>query len=214
MSPTNYVVTNVAAITSKCRYPEVAMRYFDYMYNEENGVMQNYGPSDKMPQYLYGMLKGWTIKNNKIDIQNDNPAKYESELFYQNNRVRLQHNTAGLLNDTDAVAMRMYGLNPPPEAFDRTMPDGYMRGSTFDNLSPHIITEFPNIVYWDDATSRRLTDLSSVINDYASIQFAQFVTGARPLSDLNAYYNELDRMGYQEYLKYHVDYYEKVRTDK
>ena len=89
-----------------------------------------------------------------------------------------------------------------------------MRASTYDNLSVHAVTEFPTVVYWDEATAKRISDLSSIINDYATIQFAQFVTGARPLSELNNYFTELDRMGYQEYLKYHVDYYEKVKTAK
>ena len=46
------------------------------------------------------------------------------------------------------------------------------------------------------------------------IQFAQFVTGQRPLSELNNFFTELDRLNYQEYLKYYVDYYERIKAAK
>jgi len=113
-----------------------------------------------------------------------------------------------------SVAMRMYGMNPPKETFDPNNADSYSRMSTYENISLHTVTEFPFIVYWDENTARRLGDLSSVLNDYAEIQFAQFVTGSRPLSEINNYFNELDRMNYQEYLKYYVDYYDRVRAGK
>ena len=118
----------------------------------------------------------------------------------------------GFFLNIDAAAMRMYGMNPPKEDFDRKTPDGFARGSTYDNLSKHVVTEFPTVVYWDEKVANRLSDLSTVLNDYVETQFARFVTGARPLSEMNAYFAELDKMNYQEYLKIHADYYEKVRT--
>jgi hypothetical protein len=59
-----------------------------------------------------------------------------------------------------------------------------------------------------------LTDLGTVINDYVEIQFAQFVTGARPLSELPRFFDELDRLNFQEYLRYFVDYYENVKASR
>jgi hypothetical protein len=187
---------------------------FDFNYTEENGVLVNHGYPDKDQAHQYGMVKGWTIINNRLDPQIDNPALYESEPYFSNNRIRPLNNMIGIVMNVDSNAMKIYGMNPPQEVFNPTNPDSYARGSTFENLSPHCVTEFPFVVYWDVATSRRLTDLSSVLNDYAEVQFAQFVTGARPLSDMNNYFAELDRMGYQEYLKYFTDYYDKVRTDR
>ena len=214
MSPPNHVVINQAAVMSGNRYPEAAMRMFDYFYTEETGLIGFYGFPHTEPAYQYGMLRGWTITNNRIDVQIDNPALYDSEMFFSNSRIRPIHDMVGIQNNIDSIAMRMYGLNPPAEEFNRSIPDGFMRGTTHDHLSPHIVTSFPYVVYWDEVSARRITDLSAVLDDYANTQFAQFVTGARPISDLPRYFDELNRMGYQEYLKYFVDYYEGVRADR
>ena len=215
-APSNYVVINLAAITSKNRYPEAACRMFDFGFTPENGVLVYYGYPDTQVDKMYGMSNGWTIFNNRIDIlrNNNNPPIYENDGYFGNNRIRPMNDMVGFAYNFDTVAMRMYGMNPPPEAFNPTNPDSYARGSTYQNLSPHVKTDFPFVIYWDEARARRISDLSSVLNDFANIQFAQFVTGARPLSDLNNYFAELDRMGYQEYLRYFTEYYAGYKSGK
>jgi len=214
VSASNYVVPNVIAITSKCKYPEAVCRMFDFNYTPENTIYMTFGYPDTMPQYQFGMVKGWTITKNAIDVNIDDPVRYESQNIFAMSRIRPINNMVGIINDQAGTAMSIYGMNPPKEDFDLTNVNDFSRKSTYENLSPYAVTEFPFVVYWDAQTSKRISDLAGVINDYATIQFAQFVTGARPLSDLNNYFAELDKLNYQEYLKYFVDYYDKVKTAK
>ncbi|MCL2833753.1 MAG: hypothetical protein FWD78_11335 [Treponema sp.] len=212
VSPNNYVQPNLMVITSKCKYPEVVCRMADFHFDEVNCVLAMSGYPDNNPAMNYGMQKGWHIENNQITHDMDNPAFYEnSPNYWTMSRIRPTNNQIGLLKDNNAIGMRIYGLNPPKEDWDINDANSFSRKSTYENLSVYAVTEFPFVVYWDGATSKRLTDLAGVINDYAIIQFAQFVTGARPLSELNNYFAELDRLNYQEYLKYFVDYYDAVK---
>ena len=68
-----------------------------------------------------------------------------------------------------------------------------------------------NIVFFSQEVNNRIVDLRSVINSYVESETAKFVTGARPISEeeMNKYYEELDKLGYQEYLQYYVDYYQE-----
>jgi len=214
ISPSNYVNTNQYVIMARCRTPEVAMRMFDFGYTEENGLLLRHGPSDKQPQYFYNLVQGWTIRDEAVRYIMDNPALYVSENQYSLSRIRIRSDMPAYFGNIDLSAMKFYGLNPEKETFNLNTPEGWRRHSTYQNLTPHAITDFPFDVYWDERTNERLADLSTVLNDYANIQFAQFVTGARPLSDMNRYFTELDAMHYQEYLKIYSDYYDRYKASR
>jgi hypothetical protein len=215
VGPSNVLMPNVIVITSKCKYPEVVCRLFDYSYDETNYMLMIHGFPASNPAYNYGMLPGWTIGLNDSAVNLNHPAaQYESSIIFALSRIRPFSNMPGLQGQYGIIAQKMLGMNPAPEAFNPKEADSFGRMTVYENVSPYTVIEFPFNVYWDTATSRRLSDLSSVINDYAQIQFAQFVSGARPMSEMNAYFAELDRLNYQEYLKYFVDYYEKVKAVK
>ena len=76
-----------------------------------------------------------------------------------------------------------------------------------ENIIPYTVTGYPAVVYFDEATNARITDLKAVLNTHAESESAKFITGARDLSELDAYFNELDDLGYQEYLKFYTDYF-------
>ena len=64
-------------------------------------------------------------------------------------------------------------------------------------------------MFFDAEVNERIIELQSLLNAYAESETAKFVTGARPLTEeeLDAYFAELDELGYQEYLGYYRDYY-------
>ena len=211
VGPNNYVNPNLIVLTSKCKTPEAACRLYDYNYDMEDYILIMQGYPDNNPKWNLGMDPGWSIGINDNQVT----YKWTPELFEQGvyvlNKIRPVNNTVGMLGNLGIIAKKIYGLNPPKEDWNPANPDSFARQSTYENLSVHSVIEFPFTVYWDVKTTQRLTDLSSVINDYVRIQFAQFVTGQRPLSEINNYFTELDKLNYQEYLKYYVDYYNKVK---
>jgi len=213
VAPNNYVSPNVTVITSSCKYPEAACRMMDFSYDVMNGIYAQWGYPDKDPERNYGLLPGWSIgiNDNFVDLHY-NTKDYESENYFNMSRIRPMNNGPCMVGNNASNAKIIYGLNPPKEDWNLSDPSSYSRKTTYENLSIYAVTEFPFVVYWDQQTSKRLSDLGSVLNDYAETQFAQFVTGVRPLSEMNNYFSELDKMNYQEYLKYFVDYYDKVKT--
>jgi len=180
----------------------------------EGWIIYTFGFPDTNPAKNYGFFKGWSIgiNDNFINLNIEDPIKYPYENAFTLSKVRPIGPMPGYVSNQSMTLKRMYGLNPPPEAFDPNSKESMQRKSTYENIFPHTTFEFPFVVYWDAAIARRLSDLGSVLNDYAEIQFAQFVTGARPISEIDRYFTELDSMGYQEYLKYYVDYYEGVKA--
>ena len=56
-------------------------------------------------------------------------------------------------------------------------------------------------VYVTEEDSLRATELSKVIGDYISSESAKFITGTRPLSELDEFKEELKTMGAEEYIE-------------
>ena len=66
---------------------------------------------------------------------------------------------------------------------------------------------FPPQVYLDAEASARAAELYPAIKEYAVTETAKFVTGARPLSELDAYFAQMEKLGAAEYVQIYADYY-------
>ena len=84
--------------------------------------------------------------------------------------------------------------------------------SVVKSQKPYYVSPYPGNVFFPSNVVNRMTDLGSVINSYVESESAKFVTGVRALTDaeLKIYFDNLDALGYQEYLKYYVDYYNQL----
>lgn len=79
-------------------------------------------------------------------------------------------------------------------------------------LSPYRTTEvFPGAVYLDGDTTERLAGMKTAIDEYASQETAKFITGARPLEDLDSYFDEIERLGAAEYVQVYQEYYDAIQ---
>ena len=63
----------------------------------------------------------------------------------------------------------------------------------------------------DSATMEHANNLLIVVREYAAQESAKFVTGARPLDELNAYFDEIEKLGALEYVKIYQDYYSSLQ---
>ena len=62
--------------------------------------------------------------------------------------------------------------------------------------------------YYDENNRiTRVADLSTVINDYVTAESAKFIVGTRPLSELDAYFEELKSLGIEEYIAIYQEAY-------
>ena len=97
--------------------------------------------------------------------------------------------------DVEARCKNIQGL--PPRAF-------------FEEYQVAANEEFPAVVYWDAETQEIIDDLYVTIKEYANTEAARFITGERPIEELGDYFDEIDALGAQDYIKYHQDYFDSV----
>ena len=73
------------------------------------------------------------------------------------------------------------------------------------NYQVAVTEEFPAIVYFDIETQETVNDLYVTIKEFANTEAAKFITGERPIEELSNYFDEIDALGAQEYIKIHQD---------
>ena len=71
----------------------------------------------------------------------------------------------------------------------------------------HSYAEGLPILYLENDDSVRANELYSVLKAHMETETIKFITGSRDLSELDAYFKELDELGYQEYIGYYQDAY-------
>lgn len=69
----------------------------------------------------------------------------------------------------------------------------------------------PN-VYMSAEQSERVADLKSLIENHIKAESAKFIAGVRPLSEFDAYMEELKALGIEEYVQLHKDAYAAYMT--
>ena len=70
----------------------------------------------------------------------------------------------------------------------------------------------PKTCYFDDETLTLASDYKTALDAYASQSIAEFITGAKEINEanLNAYFDEMERLGAEEYVKIYADYWASV----
>lgn len=221
-------------ITSACQEVELAMAFADWFYNPVNYDLATNGPCDTQTEYL-GELSGYhvtvdetnhTASRTWTDYVN-NKLRYSSKNKYLTKKVQLWgFKKFGLGCTTEAVQFR-YLLG------DDTISDGYadvsaegidaylrktiindgeqhFRCALEDTLVPYVTTEsMLGYAYLDPSLSIEVGNMFATIKEYAASESAKFITGRRPLSELDAYFDEIEALGAKEYVEIYRDYYEQ-----
>ena len=194
------------------------------------------GPFGHYSQYLCGFKGAYVNVDGiirRLDYDTDPKAqkRYDSGWTWATDYVHMWYDRVGLKIDLETgevgsiVSKREREANPdifPPEV---TMESAAERKDTEkngrpldhkmiykwameDTLEPCVTTDVLSpYIYFDVETTERVADLKQVINEYANTEFAKFVTGKRPLSELDAYFNEIDRIGAQELISIYASHY-------
>lgn len=196
-------------ISADTKYPEVCMRLIDYMYSEEGSVYSLFGcPADS--EDLMDLNGGFSLSEDGKIIFNDVAAgKYESDFDYEVNAIEL---VQGQFLPGDEGKRKLYSLemvgveNPEYPKPDLTNPDDHYRNLCYEAHQGHMVDGLPSM-YMDVEQAARYTDLKTVIKNYVDAETAKFIVGQRPLTELDAYFEELEKIGIDEYIKICKDTY-------
>lgn len=203
------------AISSQTKYPELCCKLLDFFFNHTGLVLAFYGPMTGGEYDTYGMTSGWhwDDKSKWIvydDIVNDKENRYGGmENPYRQQKIMIftgvqLGDIRTFFEDVAAMAKADYKRVWSYDSLDFRHYAGIV-----DNIKPYFTEGYPGIVFFPQNINQRITDLKSVINAFVESETAKFVTGARQLTqdELDKYFTDLDKLGYQEYLKYYADYY-------
>ncbi len=216
-------------VTTACEEPELAATFLDWFYTFHNLLLSTVGPNNEWDtEYLYDVA-GWSFDDQMNQVHADLKG-YNSVAEYIPQVIQLWgYSTLGI--DIYDGSLEEYDKNPltswMPDEYAATLEDTsvlrhdetycqsgqfhYMMSQKY-TLCYHLATEgFPGQVYFDAETATTVTNLGVLLSDYSKAETAKFITGARPLEELDDYFDEMDRLGATELLKYYDDYYQAMK---
>ncbi|MFI3325258.1 MAG: hypothetical protein R3Y35_03690 [Clostridia bacterium] len=212
---TGYITIGSFVINAETEYPELCVRFMDFFYDAENAVLAQFGPNAiSQSDILYDMTQGWTIDEDHVYGYLD---VADGTFTGTNNDYKLGYISAaaqfvGYFPSSLEIQSNVQGTFEYEEiALDLTTTNGVRRQGNWDNLVPYVVDPYPTITYFSEEESEIIADNGTVINTFATVEFAKFVTGEREITDeeMALYFEELDALGYQEYLAVYVAYDEE-----
>lgn len=221
-------------VSAQCGEPELAMAFADWFFEPTgtNYEMSTNGPGSAQTEYLYG-VKGMEVdpetKVTKwLDVE-ENPNLYNNYGDFVTKKVALwSYKILGMGNTRSTLAReRLCGWaeeelddgypditdmeNPSLLRTSLTDSDMFFRTALDDTMVPFVEEGYPGNVYLDQETATQAANLLTVISEYAEQESAKFVTGARSLDELDAYFDEIERLGAKEYVQIYQEYYDRMQ---
>jgi putative aldouronate transport system substrate-binding protein len=169
-----------AVITTATEHPEEAVEWFDYHYGDEGYYLFNYGVEGES----YDMVDGEPVFKDFLADDYWNLV-HEYKLHF-----------GPYLRNPKALpaAMRGSDVSGAQEVWDASATGDYFLTNRL-TMTPEEGPEFSSIM--------------SEVNTYVEEMTLRFIMGVRPLSDFEAYRDQLDRMGIEEAIELQQAAYER-----
>ena len=213
------------AISADTKYPELCVAIADFFYCQEYGLLVLRGPSVNQSDLFLG-FDGWYYDTEAKAVRYADYVAHEAEYDNINHYMeakypffkRFTYDYSVTGQDENGNNISWYpdlsGIEGDSlydiAAFRKTTDNfnhQFMTAQAF-TWSKYKTTELtPTVCFFDADTMARLSDLKTLIDDYAAQEIAKFVIGARDLSEIDAYFDEMQKLGADEYVGYYVDYY-------
>ena len=183
---------------------ERLIKWADWHYDYNNYQLSHRGPSAEDTEWLCDLKSGWTTytnANGKIDYTCAEVEEKTCGSFgeYQNKFVQ------GIIGGYFGLGIDMFEESRWP---DKVNVATYPHGEDV-NVFPYIQDPYPQITFLSLQDVEKTSALSAAINTYVNEQYAAFVSGTQEINEANleAYFAQLDKLGFQEYQQIYVDYY-------
>ena len=208
-SGTSIVSCGNVAISTNCKNLDAALFFVDWMYDAENYVMTAYGPQASDADLLYGMTSGWTMDSEHYGYTYADMADkgFDNNWDYWRGVIFGWYEGQFGYDLKIETSQAMAGYEPVGRVYNHDDGDDNYRETVIEHLQQYASAGYPTVAFFTAEETEGITDLKSVLESYAVPEIAKFITGSRSLDELDAYFDELDNLGYQEYVGYYVDYY-------
>ncbi len=214
-------------VSAETEHPEVIARMIDYAYGAEGYDILVLGP--KEGEDPLGLVDGWYAgADGGITTKMMEDGYYDSWIEYDQNVICpldgkfgsligariLTFNSDGSSVDfgrkswTDAITGEEISL-PIMGDNDQLTQDNCWRKRLEEEwaLKGHLTTLWLPGVFFDQATTDRTTDLKVLIKDYVTSESVNFITGVRPLEEIDQFFAKLQELGVEEYVEYYREAY-------
>ncbi len=228
------VTPGAIVISADTKYPELCVAFADHLYGEKSSdyFAACWGPSVNETDLLLGKTSGWffdaSIGDRNYQDYIDHADEYDNSLFYlyrnipmwRPHRVGIQYDYVGTMPDENGndIVLCEY-----PEGDDimelaksrktaNNINDQYKLAQIL-GWGKYLTDEFvPTVFYFDEDTTLRVEELQTLISEYASLESAKFIIGTRDLSEVDKFFDELEKLGADEYVQYYADYYAATKN--
>ncbi len=196
-----------AVLSVNCEHPELAIRFFDTFYDVAYGAYLWNGPITGSDDAM-GLVGGWyTNENGEIIYEEHANGTYQSGKAYllakvtpfNGKRPCIKPSSEDMLILGSGGALTEYN-------FDLNDPVDNYRASKSECVLPYFVPTYPT-VYFDEQTIIHINEIQLVLSDYVTTESAKFITGVNSFDQLDAYFAELDKLGFEEYEEYYSDAY-------
>lgn len=167
-------------VSAQTKYPEAIVRWVDYFYSEEGAIMGFFGPE-----------KGESPGNDCWEWNGDDtwslitPSEFPSSWNYRLQKITPTNipyrYPASFISKKKEVPGQQFWMDSMKQEVEQYYTDLYPR------------------VYFTQSEQNKLTRLYADISNYIQEMNMKFITGIEPISNFNAYINNLRKIGGEEY---------------
>ena len=214
------------AVSADAENPELICRFLDFFYSDKGGLSLWCGPQAGTEDTL-GITGGWhflegATQRTFVDFENgvvsnasylayDQHGGMSSAFGNRSHHLGLEAEGVDNLN----ALVQYVGGQPITEyVYDVNKGDGHARASAVTNVAPYEVEGFPEVIYYSEDDTLAMTDLLAVLQPYIESEVAKFIVGNRSLDEFDAFQEELEKMGIEEYQGYFQDAYAAFLANK
>ena len=204
-------------ISADTEYPELCMRFADIYYDlEESRVFWGGTPANTEYNYEGYIYQTWDAEKKSMQYVEAIPEGlspwvynlgYMHGFFPEFGSYRLR--TA--VNNLSVAAGGELVINNRDTYTPDTVLAHHTRLSMFNNNIEYVTYGYPTIVFFDEETNQKISDISTVLDPYVKEQVALFITGGRDLAEVDDFVAEMESMGMDELSQIYIDYYNSVK---
>ncbi|OPJ57374.1 extracellular solute-binding protein [Clostridium oryzae] len=173
-----YTTYNAAAISTKCKNPDIAARVLDFGYSKKGTYLYNFG-----------------VKGKSYTIENGKPTYTKT----------VMDNPDGIARSSVMGNFTRYGGAPTVQQYltqQLSMPQQREAVKTWTTDAEKYM--LPQVCLKSDESSDAASIINS-INTYVNEMSFKFIMGTEPLSKFDKFVDQMNKLGLQKYLKYYQD---------
>ena len=212
-------VSNLSSYTANCvyasadtKYPEIVAMFVDFVYGEEGAMIYRYG-FEKAEDDPLGILPGYYYNDKgviTVDLVEDGTflswTRYAHQYIYPYDYAGIRPIVAdkGLEKGTYVYQDAVTGEDIVTETntvYSHDNADGHWRLMNIEKWNPYATAVRLPAAYLSLDDSSRAAELKTLLKQHIEQETAEFITGIRPLSELDTYFEELEALGVEEYVE-------------